>query len=233
MDDSFSHLGLALAVFLASHSIPALPNLRAVLVRRLGERGYLAAYSLLSLSLLGWLIHAALTAPYAELWGHPPGAAWIPTLVMPWACILLVAGVTTPNPLSFGSLSGPYDPARPGIVAITRHPVLWGVTLWAGAHLAPNGDVAAAAMFGLFTGFGFIGPLLVDSKIRRRMGPETWNRLAAGTAVMPGSALLRGRAAFAWRDLGWARVAGGLALYFALIPVHEWVFGVWPWPAGF
>lgn len=50
---------LALAIFLGAHIIPARPRLRAALIARLGRRGYLLGFSLLSLGLLYWLIIAA------------------------------------------------------------------------------------------------------------------------------------------------------------------------------
>lgn len=230
MTDSFTELWLALALFLASHSIPAVPAIRRSLVARMGEPVYLIGYSLLSLAILAWLIIAALRAPYLELWPVTLWSRWVPVLTMPLVCLLLVAGVSSANPLSFGALPRHFDPARPGIVAITRHPVLWAVTLWAAAHLPPNGHVAAVLAFGLFSGFGLMGNAIVDGKIRRHLGAETWQRLATGTSAVPFVALWRKQAHFRWRDIGVWRLGAALALYALVLILHESLFGVSPLP---
>ena len=55
--------GAAWACFLGAHMIPALPAPRGWLIAALGRRAYLAAFSLLSIGLLYWLIVAAGRAP--------------------------------------------------------------------------------------------------------------------------------------------------------------------------
>ena len=67
------HFAIALVCFLLLHSLPARPSLRARLVAAVGERVYLTVYSILSVALLVWVIWAALSAPYVQLW---PPAAW-------------------------------------------------------------------------------------------------------------------------------------------------------------
>jgi uncharacterized membrane protein len=47
-----------------------------------------------------------------------------------------------------GALDRP-EPAR-GVLRITRHPVMWGVGLWAAVHLVANGDLASLLFFGGF-----------------------------------------------------------------------------------
>ena len=57
----WAEFSIALAAFLGSHVIPV--RFRAPLIARLGKRGYVAAYSALSLGLLYWLIAASGRAP--------------------------------------------------------------------------------------------------------------------------------------------------------------------------
>ena len=59
---------LAMVAFLGSHMVPSRPGLRRALVARLGRAGYGAAYGLLSLVLLIWVIAAAGRAPFVPLW---------------------------------------------------------------------------------------------------------------------------------------------------------------------
>src|SRR3546814_1436284 len=90
-------------------------------------------------------------APQMPLWAPWRGYRLIPLLVMPIASILVVAGLTTRNVTAvggerFAETTRPVD----GIMTVTRHPFLWGVLLWALAHLPPNGDAASLILFGGF-----------------------------------------------------------------------------------
>lgn len=221
---------LALSAFLAAHILPARLGLRAWAVAGIGERAYLAAYSLLSIALLAWLISAAVRAPAIPLWPTTPGAYHAALALMLPASILLVAGAASPNPLSVGFSARGYDPARPGIVGVTRHPLLWGFALWAVAHLIPNGDLVSLIMFAGFALFALLGMAIVDRRKRRQLGGE-WHRLAAATAAVPFAAWRRTRRALRWRpgDLTLA-LFGGAALYALLLWLHPRVIG--PDPAA-
>ena len=85
-------LAAALALFLLSHMLPMRPRFRQPLEARLGRIGFLLAYSLLSLAIIYWLAHAFRAAPYIALWPWSLWAAWLPVLLMPLACVLIVAG---------------------------------------------------------------------------------------------------------------------------------------------
>ena len=179
---------LALGVFLLSHAIPVRPPVRPWLIAHLGRAGYFTAYSLFSLAVLGWLIVAAARAPYVEVIPPLPALRWAPLLVMPVVCWLAAAGMAIRNPLSFGGLGrGPFDPARPGILRICRHPILLALLLWAMSHLVANGSLAHVILFGLFAGFAVLGMALIDRRKAREMGPE-WQRLSQNTARLSLSA---------------------------------------------
>lgn len=230
MSGTFHEFIAALGIFLLSHMVPAIPFVRRALVRSAGERVYLVAYSLVSILLLVWLVDAALRAPRVSLWPYWTWSPWIPALAMPAACILLVAGLAGPNPLSITASRRPFDPSAPGIAAVTRHPVLWAFAIWALAHLPPNGDVAQVTMFATFALFALGGMYLADVKARRRLGREEWRRLARGTSVTPFAAVLAGRARLGWRGVGAVGWVAGLALYVALAALHPIVIGVSPLP---
>lgn len=216
----------AFAVFLASHAVPARPPVRRALVARLGARGYLAAYVAVSLFALGWLIVAAGRAPVVILWFQQPWMLWVPNLAMPAACLLIAFGVVAPNPLSFGGRGAErFDPDRPGIVGLARHPLLWALALWSGAHVVPNGDLAHVLLFGLFAGFSLAGMPMLDRRLRRRFGPAEWRRLAARSSTLPLAAALSGR----WRPLGRPdplRLALAALLWLGLLAAHPAVIGV-------
>lgn len=223
---------LAFAGFVAAHVIPARPAVRAALVARLGERAYLLSYSVLSLSLLAWLVSAAWRAPYVELWPTLAWQHWLAVAVMPVALMLGGAGAVVRNPLSvsFVRSGGDALAVRPaGILAITRHPVLWGFALWAAVHLLANGNVVSVVLFGGLGGFALAGMPLLDRRRRRTLGRERWEGLARETSTLPLAAVLAGRARL---GLDARTVVGGLlglATYALLLAgLHLWLFGVDP-----
>jgi uncharacterized membrane protein len=213
----------AFAAFFLTHSVPLRPVLRPRLQQALGRRGFTLAYSALSLAVLGWLIAAAGRAPHVPLWDWAPWQRHVPVFAMLPVCLTLSLTIARPNPLSFGGArNDTFDPARPGIVRLHRHPLLLALALWATAHVVPNGDLAHVILFGTFAGFAILGQRLIDRRKQRELGAD-WHRLSARV----------GNAALLFvpisRD-GLARVAAGLALYLLLIAAHPLLFGVSPLP---
>ncbi len=212
----------ALTVFLLSHAIPVRPPVRGWLIDAMGRRFYFAAYSLLSVAVLIWLIIAAANAPYVEV--IPPAQAlrWVPMLVMPLVCWLAVAGLSIENPFSFGGMgTRRFDPECPGILRTTRHPILAALMLWAAAHLVANGSLSHVILFGLFAGFALMGMALIDRRKAREMGPE-WVRLSRNTAR------LSLRAPRPWPG-PWVWVSA-VAAYAVLLVLHPLVTGLSPLP---
>jgi uncharacterized membrane protein len=227
----WSEFAAAFLAFLASHLLPARPRLRAALCNLMGERAYVAAYSMLSLVLLGWVIVAAGRAPFVEVWGFEPWQMWAPNIAMPVACLLVAFGVGASNPFSFGGRNpAAFDPQHPGIAGVTRHPILLAIVLWAARHAIPNGDLAHVLLFGSFTLAGVAGMLAIDRRMRRRLGAAEWLRLAARTSLLPCSALLTGRWRPDLRGLSWRRLMLAVLLYAALVFLHGPVIGVSPRP---
>ena len=114
-----------------------------------------------------------------------------------------------------------YDPAHPGILRLTRHPVLWAAFLWAASHTIANGDVAGLIFFVPLLVLALVGIPLLDIRICRRLGVEEWQRLAALT-VHPKA----WRAALA--EIGALRMSGGLILYLLLLLLHPFIIGRMP-----
>lgn len=215
---------LAFTGFFLTHSLPIRPPLRPWLVARLGHVGFGLAYSALSLAVLAWLIGAASRAPFVLLWPWAPWQLHVPLAAMLPVCLILALAIGRPNPFSFGGArNDAFDPAHPGIVRLTRHPLLLALAIWAFAHIVPNGDLAHALLFGTFALFALLGGRLVERRKRREMGPD-WDRLDAARKAAPLLPLPR-----SWPHL-WLRLALGLGLYLALLWLHPWLFGVSPLP---
>lgn len=216
-----SQLVLAMLAFLASHAIPARPRLRSAGIRALGTVGYHLAYSALSIAVILWLAVAYGQAPYDPLWEQQPWMRWLPPLAMAPACLLLVTALSAPNPFSLGIGGRGFDPERPGILRLTRHPLLWALVLWAASHIVPNGDVASLILFGPLLLLALAGPPLMERKRRRDLGPETFASLARNTRA-PRRRLLR--------EIGAVRLGAAAVLYAALLHLHPSVIGISPLP---
>jgi uncharacterized membrane protein len=225
MEAAMVELALAVAFLLVTHFGLASTRLRPALVGRMGEGPYRGVYSLIALVAFVLLAMAYNRAPYVELW-YLGWGRHVTAILMLLAAILLVAGLSERNPSSVGqekALAHP-EPAR-GIQRVTRHPVMWAVGLWAIGHLFANGDLAALLLFGGIGVLALAGTVLIDAKLARRFGDE-WQAFAAHTSNVPFLAITRGHQRFALGEIGWARLAGGLALYLALVLAHPWLFGV-------
>lgn len=227
----WDELILAFVLFFLSHSIPVRPAIRDWLIRHVGKTLYLWAYSALSIFLLGWIIAAVGRAPYVPLWPFAPWQMWIPNVAMPFVCLLLAFGIATPNPLSFASRNDEaFDPDHPGIVGVTRHPVLWAGALWAFAHAIPKGDLAHVLLFGVFGAFSILGMLAIDARKRRILGAAKWQRLARHTSLVPFAALATGEPRLWSYKINLFRLGTAAALYFGFLTLHERVIGVSPFP---
>ncbi len=220
---------LALTVFFGSHRIPAMMGIKAPLTAALGARGYTVLFSLISTVLLFWVIWAAARAPYIGLWDQALWHRWAVNIIMPLALALITFGIAAPNPFAFEGRSTGFDPARPGIVGLTRQPFLWGLALWSGVHLLANGDLAHVILFGSFALFSLLGMRMVERRRARIMGAPDWQRLSAQTGLLPFAALLTG----AWQPAGvppLTRSLIWLVLWASLWLLHPAVIGVSPAP---
>jgi uncharacterized membrane protein len=220
---------IAAALFLlASHFGISSTAVRPWLVARLGERAYLGLYSLVALGAIAWLIWAYRQAPYAELWPVNAATAAVPLIVLPFAFVLATAGLSTSNPTAVGTLPATLGgSAVRGIFRITRHPFLWSVLLWAGAHLIASGDLAGVILFGAFFALAAIGTVLIDLKYAKARGAD-WQAFAAASSNPPFGAIIAGRQRLVAAEIGWPRVALGLLLYLILLALHPWLFGAAP-----
>ena len=226
-------LWLAAAVFLASHLGVSSTSLRSALVGLVGEGPYTVVYSLVALAAITWLSMAYNSAPPGPvLWWLGDLGAYVAIVVLPLALVLVVGGVSQPNPTAVGGdkLLDNTRPAR-GALRITRHPLMWGIGLWALSHLLANGDLASVVFFGSLAALALLGTLALDHKHRRRQG-EAFERFVAATSNLPMAAILARRQSLgrAVIEMGWSRLAVAAALYAVLLHLHQYLFGASPYP---
>jgi len=217
---------IAGGAFCGSHILLSSTRLRGSLRDQLGERGFLAVYSLTSLVIFAWFVAAYAGAPTIVLWPRQHWTALVPVSVMPFAAILLLAGYSTRNPTAVGmERSARADDPAPGVLRITRHPVLWAIGLWAISHVIANGDLSSLVFFGSLAALALGGTVLIDRKKQLALG-SNWSRLAEVTSNLPFAALVTGRTGLRWRDIGLLRVVAGLLLYAVLYLAHPIITGL-------
>src|SRR5688572_12809528 len=189
----------------------------------LGKNGYIVLYSAIAFATLGAMVWAYYRAPYIGLW-HVSALRYAPLVVMPIALILIVAGVLTRNPTAVGAEHAlRRDNAVHGVLRVTRHPVMWGIALWALAHIAARGDAAALVFFGTLLALAMSGTVLIERRKKKEAGAD-WERFAQATSNVPFAAILSGRTHFSAGEIGWSRLAIALVLYFILLWLHALLF---------
>jgi uncharacterized membrane protein len=223
-------------LFLASVFLPlshfglSSSPLRATLVGKLGEQRFLTLYKVITLAAFAWLIVSYRNAPSLVIW-TPPAAVKLAALpVVMLSFVLVVAGITTPNPTVVGAqrLFAELEIVR-GILRVTRNAFLWGIGMWAVAHVICTGDFASALMFGSIGTLGLAGAPVLDAKKRKHHGAE-WIAFARVTSSVPFLAILRGRQRLLLPEIGWWRIALSILLFLAALFAHNWAFGVRPLP---
>lgn len=223
-------LFLGMVLFVGGHFALSSRPIRDPLSASIGEQRFLGLYSLLMLAALVWTLMAYGAAPYIPVWEPAPATRWVPNVLMPFAAILLVAGLTTRNPTAVGGETVMQDPeVVKGILTITRHPFLWGVGLWAIGHLATNGDLASMVLFGGIGLLAFAGMPALDAKMQRKV-EAAWGPIALTTSILPFRAVAEGRVKLDLAGIGWWRLLGGLTVWAALYGAHPYYAGMWPHP---
>lgn len=143
------------------------------------------------------------------------------------AFAFIAIGVATPNPTSVGKGSQLTREVQVrGILRVTRHPFLWGTTLWALVHFVINGDAASAILFGSLFVLALGGTASIDAKRRRKFG-EQWAGFARQTSNVPFAAILAGRNRLgpALREIGIVRPLLALGVFAVLFALHGYLFG--------
>ena len=161
------------------------------MIEKIGEMPWKGIYSLLSIAGFAVIV-----------WGYGLARQTAVTLYIPpnWlrhvALLLLVA--------VFPLLLAAYFPGR--IKAITKHPMLAAIIIWAFAHLLANGALADVVLFGSF----FVWSVADRISMQHREPRD-----------IPGVRASKANDVIA--------IVGGLALYLAFsLWLHQWLFGVPP-----
>lgn len=220
---SFLNLAAALIAFVGGHFLLSHP-LRAPIIRAVGEKPFRGIYSVFAILTFIWVILAFRAAPYVALWPQLEILRWPVNVVMICTCILVVGGFLVPNPFiqsMTGELKGP--PQVKGVFIITRHPLMWGIGLWAFSHAAINGDERTVLLTIGMAVLALAGAAMQDAKLEQRLG-AAWTAFEARTSFLPFAAIITGKARL--RDVGLMPVIAGVGLYVLLVAGHRHFIGV-------
>jgi uncharacterized membrane protein len=221
---------LACIAFVGTHFLLSHP-LRAPLVARIGERGFLGLYSAVAFVTLGWIVWTYRAAPAEPLWWPVGDGLWaVGTAVMLVASVLLMGSLignpALPDPTA---ATKPVPQAR-GVFAVTRHPMMWAFALWGVAHILVYPDPSNIAVAVAMIVLALVGAAMQDRK-KAALQPEFWPEWEQRTSYWPFAAVAAGRTRFGGfrpHDL-----AGGVVIWLAAtwahIPLAGWAAGVWRW----
>ena len=227
MDGPTLSLLAAAIAFVGLHFAMSHP-LRPVMVRRLGDQGFQAIYSLVVLAALGWMAWS--------FWSSDPGA-----VVLPWgyrapewiaasllsliALVLIVAASTPRNPamaLPGAEAAMAAEPA--GALRMTRHPMMWGFALWGVSHIvaAPTARTVIVSLSVIVLALG--GAAAQDAKKRALLG-ASWSEWEAKTSFVPRLTRIAAIPPFAWLvgSILW------LAISWLHGPIGGVPAGIWRW----
>lgn len=223
MNAALWNLVAANIAFVGSHFAMSHP-LRAPMVKALGAGGFQGAYVLVSFATLAWVYFAFTAAPAADLAGSGE-AGWIIATLLTWPAMVLLAGSMIGNPALPTPMAEAQARAEPkGVFLVTRHPMMWGIGLWASSHLvllwSTRTMITALAMGTL----ALMGSWFQDGKKRAQMG-EAWGAWSSKTSYWPQlHRLFR---------VGMVPLVAGTALWLAGSWMHLWragiPAGVWKW----
>jgi uncharacterized membrane protein len=181
-----------LVLFLGVHSTAIVaPAWRNAQVAQRGEAAWKGVYAIASIASFALMVYGYGLARQAPilLWSPPPALRHVALLLLlPVFVLLMASGL----------------PGR--IQAVTKHPMLLAVKLWATAHLLANGTLNDVILFGAFLAWAVADRI----SLKRRQAPVAARGKASTT-----------------NDL--IALAAGLVLYVAfLFWGHRWLIGVSP-----
>jgi uncharacterized membrane protein len=161
-------LVLGLLVFLGVHSTRIVADgWRTTMIARLGENGWKALYSIVSLAGFVLIVigYGAARADPVFLWNPPIWTRHLASLLTLAAFILLAAAYVPSN----------------RIKAAVGHPMVAGVKVWAFSHLISNGTLADVLLFGSFMAWAIVD--FLSARRRDRASGVVRNGGAVPTVV--------------------------------------------------
>ena len=219
MDGDIITLIAANAAFVGTHFAMSHP-LRAPMVKALGAGGFQGAYTVVSFATLAWVYFAFIAAPPADLPGSGD-AGWIAATIITLPAMILLAGSLVGNPALPTPMAEAQARAEPkGVMRVTRHPMMWGIGLWALSHIILFWSIRTLVTALAMGILALVGAKLQDAKKEALMG-ESWAEWERRTSYWPRWGQLA--------SVGAVPLVAGTVLWLAGSYIHLWRAGI---PAG-
>lgn len=212
MDQALISLLAASIAFVGSHFALSHP-LRRPLVHALGERGFMALYSLVAIATFVWMVRAFGASPFEpRLWDGFDDGPWVVASLLTIVALTLFLGSFARNPALPGQTGeGLADRQPTGVFRITRHPMMWAFALWAVAHILVSPTPRTMILAGAILVLALVGSHLQDRKKEALMGAN-WSAWEQRTSYWPRLSALAAP--------GWLWVAA-LLLWLVITWAHE------------
>lgn len=175
-----------LALFIAIHVVPTLGGIREALVARLGEQPWKLVHTAITVGAIVLIVLGWKRSPYEVVYEPPAWGRHLTMLLMFVVFWLLVGRRMGSN-----------------LKRWTAHPMLWGVVLWAGAHLLANGDRRSLVLFGTMAGYSLFAMWWQEKRGKARKATEVWPMRSEFYAF-----------------------CATLAVYVVFVAAHRWISGV-------
>lgn len=220
------------ALFVGSHLALSHP-LRDGLAGRMGERGFQIVYSVVAIATLIMVVQAWRgMPPETPLWGVGDGLWIVASALVLFASILFMGSLIGNPALPAPGAAKAAQTAPRGVFAVTRHPMMWGFTLWAVAHAMVMPTGAQIILSGTIIFLALVGSAGQDAKKARLMG-DAWRYWAAQTSFLPFARQLGGAAPWGDTIPRSHALLGGTVLWFVATWAHGalgyMVAGIWRW----
>lgn len=220
MDAGLLNLVVATIAFVATHFIMSGP-LRPLLASKFGAQGFLLFYSLISIATFAWAVIAfdRVDSDFA-LWNGMAAVPWaLASLLTITALVLLIPSFVRNPALPGQSAAGVGTWIPTSVFRVTRHPMMWGISLWAIGHMIASPTPRVLILMSGLILLALLGSHFQDrrkvAQNKREFSP--WQRR---TSFWP-----------QWRELGSLKSIWLLAflLWFIATWLHYHLFGI---PAG-
>jgi uncharacterized membrane protein len=185
--DGLATLALASGLFVGSHFLMS-HQLRRSLVARMGEKGYLGLYSLVSLVFLAWMIWSFRSVPSGTLQWEPTDTIWIVASLLTLLASVLFVGSFRGNPAlpdPDGDMIQTLAAKVPtGVFRVTRHPMMWGFTLWGVSHIIVSPRMDVFIFVGAIAFLALAGAYGQDRRKEASLG-DAWAKWERQTSFLP------------------------------------------------
>jgi uncharacterized membrane protein len=219
-------------LFVGSHLILSHP-LRSGLAGRMGERGFQIVYSVVAIATFIMVVQAWRgMPPEPPIWAVGDGLWGLASLLVLFASILFMGSLIGNPALPAPNAARDAAAAPRGVFAITRHPMMWGFTLWAVAHVVVMPTPGQIILSATIIFLALVGSAGQDVKKARLMG-DSWRGWAARTSFVPFARQVGGGAPWGDTIPRPHALFGGIMLWLAATWAHGalgyMVAGIWRW----